>query len=65
MHIVKFKSIEIENVMNIGYGKIEVFKEDFPEDVNSIIGIFGPNGTGKSSVIYALKSLRTLTVKLI
>ena len=62
MHIVKFKSIEIENVRNIGYGEIEVFKEDFPEDVNSIIGIFGPNGTGKSSVIYALKSLRTFTI---
>lgn len=56
--IVKFKSLELENFKNVKYGKI-TFKEDKQtKKISNILGIYGQNGSGKTSIINALYLFR-------
>lgn len=56
--IVKLKGLELENFKNVKYGKID-FKEDKDTgNISNILGIYGQNGSGKTSVINALYIFR-------
>ncbi len=62
--IIKLKSMELENFKNVKYGKIE-FKEekskkncDLAGSIAHILGIYGQNGSGKTSVINGLYLLK-------
>ena len=56
--IIKLKGLELENFKNVKYGKIE-FKEDKTNgEISNILGIYGQNGSGKTSVINALYLLK-------
>lgn len=56
--IVKLKGIELENFKNVKYGRID-FKEDRESGkISNILGIYGQNGSGKTSVINALYLFR-------
>lgn len=56
--IVKLKGLELENFKNVKYGKID-FKEDrYTGNISNILGIYGQNGSGKTSVINALHIFR-------
>lgn len=56
--IVKLKGLELENFKNVKYGKID-FKEDRETGkISNILGIYGQNGSGKTSVINALYLFR-------
>ena len=62
--IIKLKSMELENFKNVKYGKIE-FKEEkstkeYDENIKiaNILGIYGQNGSGKTSVINGLYLLK-------
>lgn len=58
--IVKLKSLELENFKNVKYGKID-FKEDRETgNISNILGIYGQNGSGKTSAINALYLFRTV-----
>ena len=58
--IIKLKGIELENFKNVKYGKID-FKEDRDTgEISNILGIYGQNGSGKTSVINALYIFRML-----
>lgn len=48
---MKLKSIELKNFKNISDSKIE-FKS------NNLSGIYGPNGTGKTSIVESLQILQ-------
>ena len=55
---IKLKSLELENFKNVKYGKID-FKEDRETGkISNILGIYGQNGSGKTSVINALYIFR-------
>lgn len=59
--IIKLKSIELENFKNVEQGKIE-FKEDKTNNtISNILGIYGQNGSGKTSIINALYLLKLAT----
>ena len=49
--------IELENVRNVGYGKIDLINPNRPDGPN-ILGVYGPNGSGKTTLIAALSVLR-------
>lgn len=62
--IIKLKSMELQNFKNVKYGKIE-FKEEkstkeYDENIKiaNILGIYGQNGSGKTSVINGLYLLK-------
>ena len=48
---MKLKAIELKNFKNINDSKIE-FKS------NNLSGIYGPNGTGKTSIVESLEILQ-------
>lgn len=56
--LVKLKGMELENFKNVKYGKID-FKEDKDtRNISNILGIYGQNGSGKTSIINALYLFR-------
>lgn len=61
--LMRIKSIEFKNFRNIDYGKL-VFPNNDSECLenikSSVLGIYGQNGSGKSSVIMALNMLKTI-----
>ena len=63
--IIKLKGLELENFKNVKYGKID-FKEDKTNgEISNILGIYGQNGSGKTSVINALYLLKMIILSLI
>ena len=54
---VRLVSVELSNFKNVTHGKIEMpcaAKKDFSCDRSEILGIYGQNGSGKTTVIEAL-----------
>lgn len=61
--IIRLQSIELNNFKNIEHGKIDLIsykKKVYYENKPEIIGIYGQNGSGKTSVINALELLKIL-----
>ncbi len=56
--IVKLKTLELENFKNVKYGKIDFKEYKESGDISNILGIYGQNGSGKTSVINALHLFR-------
>ncbi len=60
---IRIKSIELTNFRNIENGFIELENSkitDYWNGLPSILGLYGQNGSGKSSVIMALSILRNI-----
>jgi len=60
---IRLQSIELNNFKNIEHGKIDFNsykKKTYYENKPEIIGIYGQNGSGKTSVINALELLKVL-----
>ena len=57
LKIVKLKNIEIKNFKNIEYGRINIENHNDEYDGN-VLGIYGQNGTGKTSIINAIQLLK-------
>lgn len=59
--MVRFEKITLTNFKNIGHGVISIPQSGDPENAgSSIVGIYGQNGSGKTSVIEALGLLQRL-----
>lgn len=59
--IVRIQSIELNNFKNIEYGKIDFISyknKTYYEYTPEILGIYGQNGSGKTSVINAIELLK-------
>ncbi len=57
---IKLESIQINNVKCVREGKIQVRPEGKSIYDNDIIGIYGQNGSGKSTVVDVLKTLKSI-----
>lgn len=61
--IVRIRSITLENFKSVKYGKIDLIEGHkpipFSEEPN-ILGLYGQNGSGKTTVVVALDLLRTI-----
>ena len=55
--MIRFQAIELSNFKNVSHGKI-----DFKDSANSssVLGIYGQNGSGKTSVVEALQCIQKL-----
>lgn len=53
--MIRFQAIELSNFKNVSHGKI-----DFKDSANSssVLGIYGQNGSGKTSVVEALQCIQ-------
>ncbi|WP_249029023.1 AAA family ATPase [Tannockella kyphosi] len=63
--IVRINKINIKNLKNVGNGDItfsEKICENFYDQKSDILGIYGQNGSGKTTVIYALYTLKNLLI---
>lgn len=61
--IIRLQSIEIENFMNIEYGHVRFpcnLKKDIFEQNPDIMGVYGQNGSGKTSLIHILTALEAM-----
>ena len=61
LYYARIKKIEFINFRNIEYGTVEFPNsniEDYAEEKTSILGLYGQNGSGKTSVIMALGILK-------
>ncbi|WP_455537630.1 AAA family ATPase [Terrisporobacter sp.] len=56
--IIKLKSVELENFKNTKYGKLEFKEHKSSGKISNILGIYGQNGSGKTSVINSLYLLK-------
>lgn len=64
-YVVRIESITLENFKNIGYGSIyfgeykSFLRKVLPDDdFSNVVGIYGQNASGKTSVIDALQTVR-------
>ena len=55
-HIIRLSMLEIENIKNVQYGKIEFARGR----KGSILGIYGQNGSGKTVVVDCMVRLKCL-----
>lgn len=58
MNKTNIEFLEIRNFKNVEYGMIDLRKND--EVPNRLVGIYGQNGSGKTTVINVLKLLKTI-----
>ncbi len=61
--IVRIQKAELNNFRNVEHGKFNFacnLKKDIFEDGSDILGLYGQNGSGKTSFIYALALLEAL-----
>ena len=56
--ILKLKSIELDNFKNVKHGKIDLKEDKINNKISNILGIYGQNGSGKTSIINALYLLK-------
>ena len=55
--IIKLRSLEISNIKNVGYGLIDMDSKD--GNLN-ILGVYGQNGSGKTTVIKSIEILKSM-----
>lgn len=66
--MIRLTRIELDGVKNIRHGAIDLYRPGRNDDryadgeVSSVTGIYGQNGSGKTSVIEAIQMLRLLMV---
>ena len=64
--IVRLLEIEIINLKNVKNGKINFLNSNIKEtltlQIGDILGIYGQNGSGKTTVIEALSILKSILV---
>lgn len=58
--MIRIASLIIRNIKNVAYGEVELNAIEEDTYGSSIVGIYGQNGSGKTSLIYALGLLRDL-----
>ena len=60
--VIRIKEIELKNFKNVEYGIIKLQKDRFEDSFtcSDILGIYGQNGSGKSSLINALEVLQMI-----
>ena len=58
--MIRITSLEIRNIKNVAYGKVDLNHGDEDTYGSSIVGVYGQNGSGKTALIYALGLLRDL-----
>lgn len=56
--IIRIEEIVIENYKNVTYGKIDL--KNTTEKKASVLGLYGQNGSGKTTIIDAIKLLKLL-----
>lgn len=59
---LRINKISLYNINGIHNGNINLTKFNEEGDIPNLIGIFGPNGTGKTSVLEALLSVKNFVV---
>lgn len=59
---LRINKISLYNINGIHNGNINLIKFNEDGDIPNLIGIFGPNGTGKTSVLEALLSVKNFVV---
>jgi len=60
-NIVRLEQIEIHNIKNVAYGKINLATGDYQyNEKGSILGIYGQNGSGKTVVVDVMVLLKAL-----
>lgn len=60
---VRILSIELENFKNVDYGKIRLSSaknKEYNPNYSDILGIYGQNGSGKTSIIEAMQIIKDL-----
>ena len=58
--MIRITSLEIQNIKNVAYGKVDLNHRDEDTYGSSIVGVYGQNGSGKTALIFALGLLRDL-----
>lgn len=59
---MRINKISLYNINGIHNGNIDLTKFNEDGDIPNLIGIFGPNGTGKTSVLEALLSVKNFVI---
>lgn len=59
---LRINKISLYNINGIHNGNIDLTKFNEDGDIPNLIGIFGPNGTGKTSVLEALLSVKNFVI---
>lgn len=64
MKHARITEIEIRNIKNVSFGKMEfpLEKNISKNGMSNIFGIYGPNGSGKTSLISALNIIRLIVI---
>lgn len=60
---VRILNLKLINFKNVGYGEVELGRiDDIDNDCGNVIGIYGQNGSGKTSIIGAMNLIRDLLI---
>lgn len=65
MFAIRLENLVIKNIRNLKEVKIsmeeyEDLRENNSKEYSNILGLFGPNGSGKTSILYAIDILKTV-----
>lgn len=63
-NLVRFLGMEIRNLQNVGYGKIQLADlksiQSSPRMAADVLGIYGQNGSGKTTFVHAMRLLQKI-----
>lgn len=63
--IIRIERLRLKNIQNIEDGEIHLkeykdLSDGYVNELSNYIGLFGPNGSGKTTIIYALHMLKSI-----